>query len=250
MIIDCHTHLIAFEGTAQQRAARLLYFADKLGIDVVCLSLGSSLVCQPTPEEVAEANDFVLDAAGHNPGRIIGFCYVSPAHPEVSLAEMERCVAQGPMRGLKAWVCRRCTDPGMDPICQYAAELEVPLLQHTWRKTVGQMEHESRPSDLAELAARHPHANFLMAHCGGQWEHGINCVPDLPNVFLDLAGGDPERGQTEKAVAVVGAERVVYGSDAGGRSFASQLAKVTGADIPEADKRLILGENIRRLLKL
>src|SRR3712207_6583780 len=34
------------------------------------------------------------------------------------------------------------------------------------------------------------------------------------------------------AVRELGAERILYGSDAGGRSFASQLAKVTGADDP------------------
>jgi hypothetical protein len=41
----------------------------------------------------------------------------------------------------------------------------------------------------------------------------------------------------------------MYGTDAGGRSFASQLAKVFGADVPEAAKRLILGDNLRRLLR-
>ena len=46
----------------------------------------------------------------------------------------------------------------------------------------------------------------------------------------------------------LGAERVLYGSDAPGRSFASQLAKVDGADIPDDAKRLILGENLKRLL--
>ena len=51
------------------------------------------------------------------------------------------------------------------------------------------------------------------------------------------------------AVRELGAERVLYGSDAGGRSFASQLAKVFGADIPESAKRLLLGENLKRLLR-
>jgi predicted TIM-barrel fold metal-dependent hydrolase len=50
------------------------------------------------------------------------------------------------------------------------------------------------------------------------------------------------------AVRELGPERVVYGSDVGGRSFASQLAKVLGADIPESAKELALGGNIRRLL--
>jgi len=41
---------------------------------------------------------------------------------------------------------------------------------------------------------------------------------------------------------------VIFGSDAGGRSFASQLGKVMGAEIPEAARKLILGENLRRML--
>lgn len=50
------------------------------------------------------------------------------------------------------------------------------------------------------------------------------------------------------AVRELGAERVVYGSDAGGRSFSSQLAKVYGARIPDDAKRLILGANLKRIL--
>ena len=53
---------------------------------------------------------------------------------------------------------------------------------------------------------------------------------------------------TEMAVRELGAERVLYGSDAGGRGFASQLAKVFGADIPASAKQLVLGENLKRLL--
>ena len=52
----------------------------------------------------------------------------------------------------------------------------------------------------------------------------------------------------ETAVRELGAGRVLYGSDAPGRSFASQLGKVMGADVTEADRKLILGENLRRLL--
>ncbi len=51
------------------------------------------------------------------------------------------------------------------------------------------------------------------------------------------------------AVRELGAERVLYGSDAGGRSFASQLGKVFGADIPDSAKRLIFAENLKRLLR-
>jgi predicted TIM-barrel fold metal-dependent hydrolase len=50
------------------------------------------------------------------------------------------------------------------------------------------------------------------------------------------------------AVRELGAERVIFGSDVVGRSFASQLAKVEGATISDSDKELILGGNLRRLL--
>jgi predicted TIM-barrel fold metal-dependent hydrolase len=63
-----------------------------------------------------------------------------------------------------------------------------------------------------------------------------------------MAGFDPTSGSVEMAVRELGAERVIYGSDAAGRSFASQLAKVMGADIPEPARRLILGENLRQML--
>src|SRR5262245_56248052 len=102
---------------------------------------------------------------------------------------------------------------------------------------------------LAALAARHPHAKLICGHAGGDWEQGIRAVRAHPNVSVDLGGGDPVAGVTEMAVRELGAERVLYGSDAGGRSFASQLGKVLGAAIPESAKRLVLGENLKRLLR-
>ena len=50
------------------------------------------------------------------------------------------------------------------------------------------------------------------------------------------------------AVRELGADRVIYGSDAGGRSFASQLAKVHGADLSDADKKKIFCDNLRNMM--
>jgi len=41
---------------------------------------------------------------------------------------------------------------------------------------------------------------------------------------------------------------VLYGSDVHGRSFASQLGRVLGADISDDQKRMILRDNLRGLL--
>jgi predicted TIM-barrel fold metal-dependent hydrolase len=102
--------------------------------------------------------------------------------------------------------------------------------------------------DLAELAKRHPGAQFICGHSGGDWPLGLRAIRASANVVTETGGSDPTTGLVEMAVRELGAERVLYGSDIGGRGFASQLAKVRGADVPEAAKRLILGENLKRLL--
>jgi hypothetical protein len=152
------------------------------------------------------------------------------------------------MVGVKLWVARHCNTPELDPIVERAGELKAPVLQHTYIKATGNLPGESTPMELAELARRHPDVPFIAAHTGADWEVGIRAIRDCKNVSAELCGSDPTAGFTEMAVRELGAERVLYGSDAGGRSFASQLGKVLGADISESAKRLILSDNCKRLL--
>jgi predicted TIM-barrel fold metal-dependent hydrolase len=250
MIIDSHVHLIGTPGTMEQRVDRLLHFADKHGIERLVVSLGDQLRHQPTADDLRRDNDYLLEAVAYRPDRLTGYCYASPAHPEVSVAEIDRTIAGGPFRGIKMWICRYCDDPGSDPICERAAALGVPLLQHTWIKVNGNYPTESRPEHLVNLARRHPRVQFLMAHCGGDWPRGIRVVRHVPNITVDVCGGHPEQGQVELAVKLLGVERVVWGSDAGGRSFASQLAKVYAAPLSDHDRELILAGNIQRMIGL
>jgi predicted TIM-barrel fold metal-dependent hydrolase len=165
-----------------------------------------------------------------------------------SLQELDRCVRDGPMVGVKLWVAKRCNAPELDPIVEHAASLEAVVLQHTYMKITGNLPGESVPSDIAELARRHPSAPLIAAHSGADWELGIRALRRTKNVAVDICGFDPTAGVVEMAVRELGAERVLYGSDAGLRTFASQLAKVMGADIPESARSLILGGNLKRML--
>jgi predicted TIM-barrel fold metal-dependent hydrolase len=250
MIIDSHVHIMGGPGTVRDRVDRLLHFADKHGIERLVVSLGDSLRQQPTAEELRIDNDYLWEAVNYRPDRITAYCYASPAHPETSVAEINRTIANGPFRGIKMWICRHCDDPGSDPICERATKLGVPLLQHTWIKITGNYTTESRPEHLVTLAQRHPKMQFLMAHCGGDWQRGIRVVRHVPNIAVDVCGGNPEQGQVELAVKLLGVQRVVWGSDASGRSFASQLAKVFSAPLSEHDRNLILAGNIQRMIGL
>jgi predicted TIM-barrel fold metal-dependent hydrolase len=249
-IWDVHSHLHHVPGdTPEARIARLIQFADRVGIERLILSQGYSANLHPTPQQLREENNRVLRALREFPDRVYGSVYLSPAYLDFSLQEFDRCVRDGPMVSIgELEADRRCNVLEMDPIAERAAELKLPILQHTWLKVSGNDPGESSPHDLVELAQRHPQVQFICAHTGGDWERGIRILRATSNVAAEMAGFDPTSGAIEMAVRELGAERVVYGSDVGGRSFASQLAKTLGADIPDSAKQLILGGNLRRML--
>jgi predicted TIM-barrel fold metal-dependent hydrolase len=249
MIWDLHCHISGFDGrTPDEKMAETIRYADRMGIDRVCTYMGYSMLEDPTPEELRVQNDQVLQAISHWHDRAFGFVYLSPHYLQFSLDEFNRCVRDGPMVGVKLWVARRAHLPELDPIIERAAALQAVIFQHTWIKTDGNLPGESAPADLAELARRHPAVPIICGHTGGNWELGIRTIRGVKNLYSDLAGSDPTAGFVEMAVRELGPDRVIYGSDAGGRSFASQLGKVMGARIPEAARPLILGGNLRRLM--
>lgn len=249
-IWDLHGHLSGVPGrTPDERMAQLIAFADRMGVSRLCVFMGMDWNYEPTPEKTRQENDEVIQALSHWHHRAFGFVYLNPQHVEASLVELERCVAQGPLVGIKLWVAKHANAPELDAIVERATALRIPIFQHTWIKITGNLPGESTPMDLAELAARHPEATLICGHTGGDWELGIRAIRPYKNIFADLAGGDPTAGFTEMAVRELGAERVLYGSDIGGRSLASQLAKVYGARVSEEAKRLIFSENLKRLLR-
>jgi uncharacterized protein len=249
-IWDNHCHISGMAGaTATERIDALLRIADRVGVERLCLHLGRHLGGEnPPPEQFCSDNDFVLEAMRHAKNRVLGYVYLNPNYLDVSLKEFDRCVVDGPMVGIKLWVAKKCSAAELDPIVKRAAEQKAVIYQHTWLKVQGNQPGESTPMDVVELSRRHPGVKILCGHSGGDWERGIRMIRSSPNILLEIAGSDPTSGFVEMAVRELGAERVVFGSDVSGRSFSSQIAKVTGAQIPDAAKRLILRENLRGLL--
>ncbi len=250
-IWDIHSHLHSVPGdTPEKRMEVLIRCADRLGIERLILSQGYSSELHPSADLIRTENDRVLAAVRRFPQRAYGSVYLSPSFLDFSLREFDRCVRDGLMVGIgELEADMRCNAPELDPIVERAVSMKAPILQHTWLKLDGNEPGESTPSDLVELAQRHPDANFICAHTGGDWERGIRMIREAKNITAEVAGFEPTSGVVEMAVRELGPERVVYGSDVGGRSFASQLAKVMSADIPEPAKELILGGNLRRLFE-
>jgi predicted TIM-barrel fold metal-dependent hydrolase len=248
---DQHSHLNAVPGkTPEERAAFLVKCMDRVGVERIIISQGYCDYKAPTPvEQFRLENERTMRAAKAFPDRIYGSVFITPALLDFSMKELDRCVRDGPMVMIGEIEAEaRCNVPEMDPIAEWAIANEVVILQHEWLLAGGNGPNDSFTYDVVELAKRHPKLQIVAAHLGGNWELGIRYMRDTPNVYAGLAGFDPGSGVVEMAVRELGAERVIFGSDVGGRSFSSQIAKVLSADIPDSAKELILGGNLRRLL--
>ena len=215
MIWDVHAHLSGVEGrTPDERMAALVRFMDRMGVERICLMMGYPFLTDPSAAQLRQQNDQVLQALTHYHDRAFGFVYTSGSHPEASVREIDRCVRNGPMVGVKLWVAKRCTARELDPIIGRAAELKAPVLQHTWIKATGNLPGESKPSDLVDLVARHPKATLICGHTGGDWELGVRAIRSTPSLFAETSGSDPTAGFVEMAVRELGADRVLLGSHA------------------------------------
>jgi predicted TIM-barrel fold metal-dependent hydrolase len=251
MIIDVHVHPYL---NAPDDFDRILHEADKFDARLWVFSLlprdlRPPTHWMPTADYCRRANDDVIALMRRHPERVEGLCYVNPLLGEAALRELDRCVREHGMVGLKLWVAARCSDPRLDPLLERCAQYGIPALQHTWLKSTGNLPGESTPMDLAALARRHPRATLIMAHSGGDWEVGYRCARHLDNVYFDVSGGEANSGGIERAVDLVGADRVLFGSDLPLRSMSSQLSKVLGARIPDDAKEKILYRNAAGILE-
>lgn len=245
-IIDAHIHLPR-QGTTVED---LLKAADRNSIEKLCFSLSlkeGMLLSEPPLEVCVKVNREVKDAMDRYPKRIAGLCYINPALGEAGLEEFERCIKEFKMRGLKLLAARRCNDPSVDPFIEAAIEFGVPILQHAWLKSTGNDPHESTPQDVAEKALKYTDATIIMAHIAGNWEIGAQAIRDCRNVMVDTSGTICDAGMIEYTVKLLGAERIIYGSD--NLDFTGQVAKILAAEITDEEKNMILANNIERVME-
>ena len=115
MRIDVHSHIPGFGLAPGCTTADLIDGMDRLEIDWSWVSL-PRLEVSPTPVEVQQANDLVLEALSSYPSRLKGYCYVNPGYGREALAEMERCFRDDKVIGLKLYYQYRANDPVVFPI--------------------------------------------------------------------------------------------------------------------------------------
>ena len=180
-------------------------------------------------------------------------CFVIPGYYREALAEIERCLDAG-MIGIKLYNQYKIDDPAVRPVIELACERRIPILEHAAYLPApehrAQQPLTSHGADFARVSQRYPDAIFIMAHIGGggDWEWTLRALRDAsPNVYVDVSGSNLDDGQVEFAVAELGAERVLFGTDG---TMAGSVGKVIDATISDAEKELIFWGNAERILAL
>ena len=112
--------------------------------------------------------------------------------------------------------------------------------------------HNDDIEDMDRLCRQFPDTTFVLAHLGDEPEQvtrRIELGARFANLYLDICGNGFERmGVLEQAVRVVGAERILFGSDFTINDPSGVIARIQHADFDEHTRQKILGGNLIRIL--
>jgi predicted TIM-barrel fold metal-dependent hydrolase len=272
MIIDCHTHIFPPFIRHDRKpflevepAFQLLYSSPKaklVGAAALIEQMDSSGVDRSVvfgfpwsdPDLMRRHNDYVGEAASHFADRLLPFVCLDPKIPQ-ALDEVERCLAAG-MRGVGELAfytesLDAAVVEALDPIAFCCRSKGVPLMLHA-NEPVGHHypgKAEMQLNALYDLIRAFPDNDFILAHWGG----GLfiyellkkEAKQVLSRVAYDTAASPFLYDPTiyDVAAKIVGAKRILFGSDypliMPGRYF----EEMAGAGLSEEDQAWIKGRS-------
>jgi len=243
MLIDMHAHLWQPNPTDQMMLDNkkdILYVCEAFGVDLVYVSsLGT---VYPDEEEIRRLNDLTYGFMREEPSRIRGYCYLNPRHQN-TVNELRRGVEEHGAAGVKLWVSTLCDDPLVYPIAEACIGYDIPILVHAFHKAVGQHPFESLGVHVAALARRYPEANIIMAHLGANCYRELRSVKDCRNVWADFSGSMFHNGDLAYAKDLLGADRLLFGSDMPGIGFHSSWGHLMSSQLTEEEREQIGWKN-------
>jgi predicted TIM-barrel fold metal-dependent hydrolase len=152
------------------------------------------------------------------------------------LRELERAAAMG-LRGIKLiphYQGYPEEGPEIDVACRWAHEHKWVILNHHW----------GSPEQVGRLLRTYPDACYIAGHTTGAYAELMKQHDNLFVCTCPLLG--PR--DCEAMADLLGADRLLFGSDLQDLPIAWGLGPILFARIPESQKRLILGGNLERIL--
>jgi predicted TIM-barrel fold metal-dependent hydrolase len=217
-------------------------------------------VAQQMIERLKRRNDWTCQTARDHPS-LVPFISVDPSMgPEGVVAEVRRCREQGAV-GIKLHPSSQRfnpDDPNLWPIYTEAESLEMPVLSHGGFFPMDPESSDfSRPRAFARILRAHPRLRFVLAHMGnGYIDESLAMAKEFPNLHFDSSSVitgtiEPPQMSDDEAVALVrrfGAERILFGSDWPWYHPVRDIDRIEALPLSADERRLILGENARRVI--
>jgi predicted TIM-barrel fold metal-dependent hydrolase len=241
VIIDAYNNVWQAAGTSDYLTAEsytpddMIRAMDAAGVDVaVGCSLGQMV-----------DNDFIAETVAQHRGRIVGFGQVNPRHAD-AVATIDRCATELHLKGLKLHPTMHgyhFADHGLlDPIFAAADRNGLVILVNALDDPF------CAPLSIEEIAKGFPNTPVLIAHMGTVWNlnEAILVAKRNPNIFLETSGA--QLLDVKLAYRAVGPEQIVMGTDWPGNDFDLERAKIARAVPSDADRALIEGGTLARLL--
>lgn len=207
----------------------------------------------PYHREIKQSNEYVYSASRKYPGRILGFGWADPNLGDAHAIDMvKRSIYDYGFYGVKLNGAQNefyIDDSKVYPIIEEVAKAGKILAFHIG----GDSPEHTHPFRLAKIAKAYPETPILMVHMGGAHFHdfgnaAIEFAEQCPNITI--IGSVIRSHPLLKAVKLLGAERVCFGSDTPFEYMHVEVAKYNALlDGPASseDKALIMGGNIERL---
>ena len=228
---------------------RLIKVMDECGVDK---TLAYPLVSYA--REPAEDNRAIAQGMKKYPERIIGFGGLNPRlGMEKAMDELRRCIEEYGVKGFKLNGARDefyIDDPKLVfPLIEKASQSGAVMAFHSGANDAP----KTHPWRVGNIARAFPETRILMLHMGGVGlrqfsDSAIKMAQQFPNINIVGTEADPKA--IRRAIEVLGASRVCYGSDEPYRLMKVSLAqfKALLEDLSTSDRELVMGENILRIL--
>lgn len=212
---------------------------------------------------VARRNQWSCDMAAAHPDRLTAFVGIDPVQPpEVMSAEMEACATRG-ARGVKLHTVVQRVGPSdrrLYPAYEVLQQRGMALLAHAGPFELGGAAERSdigRPNAFTGVAHDFPRLTIVLAHCGGKpfYHEAAELAAAHPNVHFDCTGqvhGFDRGARSDDEIAAmlrsVGIDRVMFGSDWAFLDPEPDIRRIGRLPLSDAEKRMVLAGNARRIL--
>jgi hypothetical protein len=242
IILDSHAHVDVVPALGwYDTADKLIKLMDQAGISMAVIS---GYLNSPGPEP--DNLRVIGEAVEKYPKRLIGYARLDPWFDEECIRTLEESVRNYKIRGVKLHPAHYTLYP-FGPLtvklAQRAGELGLPVLFHCGDEMM------CLPYQIDRLAAQAPDTKIILAHIGGFFSNdsALEVAARRSNVWVDTSE-IPFPNMVRKAVDHLGAEKVLFGSDAPCCDIRLEILKVELAGLSLEQEQLVMWKNYAQMM--